>query len=727
MSTDSNSSTSSASAGKKSRVPGCDNPADIQTIHKMLQGQQYAAALNFINTVLEKNPNQPDILDVKCHLLYIKCFKEMNGNNADSITAWHEAVGQFISLFPEHPLALAWESLVCTNNGELDVAYDYLEKCFINHYPEMSPSGMLSALSSLSQEELNAGLIPAALFLLSLRATFFAQLEAAQEYEQTHRLQLRILSDSSLALPLRQTYSFYQTNSRGALTAEFTAAQQLISTFHWLEGAQAFEKIAVNDPTELNCAYNAAILYLNRSKIADASRLFKMYSDREPELNRKIDALATALLLSKSPLEDNMLLYDFQYKVTDQDRLRELLLSSNRLISQNVPADNFDGPPPLFIGSLLDQPKQTLWSESLTFEDIPLILGSVALWGKRTDREAILEFSSILECDKEDVYEFVKESFGDCVEGDPQAVTMEAPSVTIDSFTRPQAFPDNTPQDKINQLQKEHFNDLLLNWWPDFNLGVLGTTLREAAADEQKQPLVRAVIQVVEYLLGVGNPLLDFDALYNALNLKPLPPLKIESGDLATLPPSLYGAIDLKSLSDNDLAALYARYNPYGSDSVMHKLATEIVSRNTLSVDIRKTAYIKLCLSVNGIIPENIPQGKDFCKANNISDSYFDMMELQSMLMTGNMAELEKKMHEIYQDHKDEPQTMQALMNFVQQIQQLSAMIARGQNPTDLPTQGASTTEPQQTSSSGLWTPDSPNPPASPAQPEKKSSIWLPD
>ena len=725
MSTDSNSSTSSA-AGKKSRVPGCDNPADIQTIRKMLQGQQYAAAMNFINSVLEKNPNQPDILDVKCHLLYLKCVKDISGGNLESISAWNEAVEQFLAQFPDNPLALAWKSLSCSNNGDVDAGYDYLEKCFVNHYPEMNPTGMLAALSSLSQNELNEGFIPAALFLMSLRATFFDQLKATQEYEMTHRMQLRILSDSSLALPLRQTYSFYQTNSRGALTADFTAAQQLVSTFHWLEAAQAFEKIAKDDPTELNSAYNAAILYLNRSKIADASRMFKLYSEREPELNRKIDALATALLLSKSPLEDNMPLYDFQYKVTDQDRLRELLLSSNRLISQNVPAENFDGPPPLFIGSLLDQPKQTSWSESLTFEDIPLVLGSVALWGKRTDRDAILEFSSILECDRDDVYALVKETFGDCIEGDPQAVTMEAPSVTIDSFTRPQAFPDNTPQNVINQLQREHYNDLLLNCWPDLCLGVLGASLRQAAADEQKQPLVRAVIKVVEYLLGAGNPLLDFDALYAALNLKPLPPLTVESSDLASLPPTLYGAVDLKSLSDSDLAMLYARYNPYGTDSVMHKLAQEIVSRDTLSVDIRQTAYVKLCLSPNGLVPENIQQGKDFCKANNISDSYFDMMELQTMFLSGNMAEMEKKMHQIYQDHKDEPQTMQALMNFVQQIQQMSEMASRGQapNPADL---SAPTPEPPQQSTSGLWTPDSPNPPASPAPEEKKSSIWLPD
>ena len=158
----------------------------------------------------------------------------------------------------------------------------------------------------------------------------------------------------------------------------------------------------------------------------------------------------------------------------------------------------------------------------------------------------------------------------------------------------------------------------------------------------------------------------------------------------------------------------------------MHKLAQEIVSRDTLSVDIRQTAYVKLCLSPNGLVPENIQQGKEFCKANNISDSYFDMMELQTMFLSGNMAEMEKKMHQIYQDHKDEPQTMQALMNFVQQIQQMSEMASRGQapNPADL---SATTPEPPQQSTSGLWTPDSPNPPASPASEEKKSSIWLPD
>lgn len=715
--------------GKKIRDCGCNNLSDLQSIQKMLQGQQYAACLNYIDSLLAKNPDRACLLAGKCDVLFAKQIKDSQDGKADFSPAWEAALEEFYKYHPENPLALAWKSVKAAMEEDAEASYDFLEGAFMRHYPEMNPSGLLAALSVLFHKEMTSSNIPAALFLLGLRMTFLSQLNSPEELEHGRYVQVRLLSDPGIPLPLRQAYAFYQTNSRGAITAEFTAASQLVQKFHWLEAAQAFEKLAQADPTELNAAYNSAVLYMNRGKQAEAAKMFMLYAQREPDINRQVDALTTALLLKNNPLEDELPLYDIQYNVSDADKAKEILLSAAQILPQNVSPENFDGPPPVFIGALLDQPKQRTWSDNLTYEDIPLVIGSVVLWGKRTDREAMLEISSILECDLEDVTAQITDSLGDCLSGEPEKVVMDSPSVTIDSFTRQQAFPEDTPAEKIRELQSAHFNDLLINCWTDLPLGVLGSSLKEAAENKEQEPLVRAVIQVVEYLLGAENEQLDFNALKASLNLAPLPVLTVAASDLTALPASLYHCLDMKSLSDADLAMLYARYNPYGTGEAMKKLAQEIVSRDSLSVDIRKTAYIKLCLSPGGIVAENIPQGKDFCKQNGISDSYFDLMELQWQFIHGKFENTEKLMHQIYIDHKDEQNTMQMLMNFVQQIQQMSSMMNQGRPDAVSAGMGAMPGAPADAANSapsGLWTPDAPNPPAA-APAEKKSSIWLPD
>ena len=708
--------------GKKIRDCGCGNLDDYQTVQKMLEGYQLAAALNYINAALDKNPNRPCMLIAKCDALFLKHLKETKDGKESPLDLWRQAVEDFYSKFPENPLALGWKSFACALENDVESSFDYLEKCFIHHYPEMNPSGMLNALETLAHLELTDNNFPSAIFLTQLRLTFLSQIESSYDYEPTLQRQMRLLSRNDVPLAFRQSYVLLQTNSRGAVNAEFTAALELVSTFHWLESAQAFEKIAASDPTEFNAAYNSAIMYLHRGKKADAVRMFKIYAERQPEPNHKANALSIALLLTDSPFQDNMPMSDIQYTVTDQDKMTEALISSPYIQYQQLPPNsNFDGPPPLFFGMLLDQPMPKTWSDDLTFEDIPIVTGMVVLWGKRTDREAILEFTNILDCDREHISELIKESFADCVTGEPMSVLVDQPSITIDSFNREQIYPNNTPAEKESQLRQEHLNDLLINCWSNLPLGVLGSSVRQAAADPEKRFMAYAVIITLKQLLGSASRLFDFDKLYSAINLPALPVLKVGSDDLPTLLPCLYDAVDLKSLPDKDLAFMYAQYNPYGIDSFMTKISKEIISRDNLSVNLRKTAYIKLCLASKENYQEYLQKGKDFCKVNNVSDSFFDILELNALPDTGAVIEVENKMQEIYKDHKDEPEAMQALMNFLQRMQQTAEAYSQLKSAGG---QDAAAPSPILDSNSlqGL------NPGPAPAEPEeKKSSIWLPD
>ncbi len=610
--------------GKKIRACCGDNLSDLQNIQKMIQGQQFAACLKVIDSLLEKNPERACLHANKCDALFAKYYKEAQDGKQPSYQLWNAAVEDFYKYHPDNSLALVWKSLKFAIADDMESSFDFLENSFACPSADMNPNAMLSTLTLLFHGELEQHNIPAAIFVLNLRLAFLDKLEITAEQEECHRVLIRMLSDPAIPLELRQSYTLRKTNSRGAVTAEFTAALELVSRMQWQKAAKAFEAIAAADEGDSNSAYNSGVLYMERGKLPAASKMFALYASREPDPIRQENALVLSRLLSGNPLGDTLPLYNIQFKINDQDKVRESLLSCPQILSQNVSSENFDGPPPIFIGMLLDVPKHVSWSDELTLDDIPLVVGSVAVWGKRTDREAMLELSNILESDRDDILKMLQETIGDCLVGQSESVAIDTPSVTLDSFSRQQAFPENTPKDKILQLQKEHYNELLINCWPDIPLGVLGMSLREAAAQDSKKMLACAVIDVVEEIIGSVNPLLDFNQLRKVLNLSQSTYLTVPFDQLGTLPASLYKYLDLANLPDNDIRAIYARYNVFGVDSFMYAVAKEVVRRDGMPDDVKRTAYIKLCLSSRSHFEENLKNAKDFCKQKNTSDSYFD-------------------------------------------------------------------------------------------------------
>ncbi len=99
-----------------------------------------------------------------------------------------------------------------------------------------------------------------------------------------------------------------------------------------------------------------------RSWLADdagAIEAFRRYAALSVPQEDAVEAEATAMFLSPSPLGDEIDVLRWSWPVRDAERLQELLLSDRRIVPTPVDRANWpmsESPPPRMTGALLDRP-----------------------------------------------------------------------------------------------------------------------------------------------------------------------------------------------------------------------------------------------------------------------------------------------------------------------------------------------------------------------------------
>jgi tetratricopeptide (TPR) repeat protein len=98
-------------SGKKIKFCKCNEHfQEMQTIHRMITGEQNIAALDRINANLKTMPSEPWLLAMKCELL-------LQLNELESL---EETSAKFIRLQPDNPLAKLYRALVAVVRGNTE-------------------------------------------------------------------------------------------------------------------------------------------------------------------------------------------------------------------------------------------------------------------------------------------------------------------------------------------------------------------------------------------------------------------------------------------------------------------------------------------------------------------------------------------------------------------------------------------------------------------------------
>ena len=146
--------------GKKIKFCCPDLQAELDKIHRMLEGEQRAACLELIESLEAKTPDRACLLAMKAML------EAQLGNE----TKAEETVQRFIEKHPDNPVALAEQATFRATQAEPIVAVNLLQDA-LEHSPDQVPPALYDALGMVAQSLLVDNQLLAARGHLTLQIT----------------------------------------------------------------------------------------------------------------------------------------------------------------------------------------------------------------------------------------------------------------------------------------------------------------------------------------------------------------------------------------------------------------------------------------------------------------------------------------------------------------------------------------------------------------------------
>jgi hypothetical protein len=287
-------------------------------------------------------------------------------------------------------------------------------------------------------------------------------------------------------------------------------------------------------------------------------------------------------------------------------------------------------------------------------------------------------------------------------------------------------LPDDTPGERRLQLVREARADVLVNRWPELPQKVFGgKTARQAAAEATLRNRVLAAILILELATDQAADDFDFNQLRTALGLPTLGLIEGSQVSPLELPLVRLGRVAVKTLSDDALLDLYHRAQHYRYISALRKLGQEVLARPSLEKEVNR-AEVYGTLAQTEAEPakaiEYLNEARKAAEAAKSSTAPWDLAELAMRIATGEVAEADRLLTHIRNDHIREPGVAQALFQILADAGIIGPdgkppAAARGPAAASIVVPQAAGAE-----AGKIWTPGGDEPVAS----GKKSALWTP-
>jgi hypothetical protein len=234
-------------------------------------------------------------------------------------------------------------------------------------------------------------------------------------------------------------------------------------------------------------------------------------------------------------------------------------------------------------------------------EDVPHIIGFLAIYGKQTDREARLEITTDRGEHWDKVKRILARLVGDLLDDrfpdHPDEEEMVAQkSVGEDSLSWRWRLPDDTPDERRRELLAGQRRVAMLDAWTDTARAALkGLSPLEASADPAMRiPLFASVLLVEQAIADLEEQSL-LDELREKLKLPARSTIDVAGMNIQRIPLVRVPRLDVTSMPDDRLAQLLDRSVMSGAIAAILTVATELVNRETVSEDVdQAVAYRQL-------------------------------------------------------------------------------------------------------------------------------------
>ncbi|MBI2478669.1 MAG: hypothetical protein HYV60_08560 [Planctomycetia bacterium] len=675
--------------GSGNKVKFCcskDIQAELDKVIRAVQGDQRASALDHIHKLVADK-------GARNALLAIKADVQLSLGKFDDADA---TIDEFLAASPDNPVALSLSAIHACSQDDLESAIEDLQQA-MEHLDGMLAPSVYSAIGVVAQTLLRAGDVLAARGHRLMQAGL-----AGDQDDNPVRLLMRINMLREVPLLLKQDYMYADCPEGVEWAEDFEVAKKLALRGAWIAACEALDVLEEKFPGQAAILRNIGILSGWVGQRDEAVVAWKKYARlKDVPLDDAVEAEALAQLLDPAAEVDEIDSVVMLYTASDTEKLMELCLSDKRVSKMPVDLSELtvEGePPPKAAFWLLDRavPESGL---ELAREDIPTVFGEMYIYGRRTDRDARLEFS-ILRDDRFDAAKAaLTEVLGEFVNGSPaEEVTGQIPKTTA-ALTWRWRLPDDTPPAKRREFVAEQRREVMLKRWPELALKTLGgKTPREAASlPKWKVPTLAAILLLELSSEQNGNEF-DFNELRQALDLPTrdtIDPVGIDALKISIVKIPL---LDVAKLSDEDLLILYRRVVlKHASEAIRH-LAKEVLRRSSLNDKVDKNETYDLLIR-----------------------TAVDAKDASIRLASADSAACQKLVQTIQTRYMQEPGVAQGLYEILVSYGIISPEgMPAGPRRGAAPPRAAAAARPEPASK--LWTPDAP----AAASGGEKSKLWIP-
>jgi tetratricopeptide (TPR) repeat protein len=694
-------------SGKKLKFCCSDLVAEIERIHRMIEGDQPRAALRHVEQTLATHPGRASLLDLKASL-------ELSLEETD---AARKTVEGFVKLHPESPTAHACEALLLAESGDAREAIGSLQKALALVERDM-PLRVYEAMGAVGAALLESGHVLAAQAHLWLHAAL-----APKEDTRSREVLAALHHYSGLPLLLRDQITLRSAPEGAPWKGEAEQAARLADNGKWQQAVALVDKLGHKYGAEPILLYNRAVL---AGWLADDRALvagLHAYAQLDVPLDDAVEAEAVAQLLDPDLKEARLDSVVEAYAITDMDSLVARLTSDRRVQSFEMDPALFanDQPRPRHTFVLLDRPMPES-GEGLQREKVPRMAGLIAVYGRQTDRPERLELS----IDKGPAFDAAIASLteigGDALGHVTEERVIGAVSPVDQTLNWRWQLPRDTAPDVRRRLVEEERGVAIVERWPTLPLAALGgKSAREAAVDPSLRIPLMAAILILEHGANTDRDADSIAELRKELGLPQPEPIAAGSQPAQTLPLVRVQRIDVGTLSDDDLVQLYHRSIMVGAQTAIARLAQEAVRRPSLAGRIPPSDAFRRLVAAERE-PDRalalIDKARSHAKSAGESTAPWDLAELELHIAAGNPEEAKQSLARIEREHRNDPEVAAALYRLLYATGVIPNEMAGGMPAEDeMPMEAVGAPE---TAAGRIWTPDSDRPSGG------KSALWTP-
>lgn len=696
--------------GSGKKVKFCcskDIAAELEKVQESIDADQRMAALQTLRRLRKSKGDRAALL----------CLQAQVQMELRDFVGAKETIAVLREVAPENAIGLALDAQMTAAEKSVSEGCELLQQA-LGQCKDSIPVSIWQALGAITAYWSMVGNIAAA------RGHAWMRLSLSQSQdEEAGRDFIRLISNKEFPILLRQTDIFPNPAESAHWLPKLEEAESPMGVGHIAGTIANLETLDQQIPDQPAIVKRLAIYndWLGRR---DEGRKHRLRYAALSGISQPEAVEAEALALINSVEQHGVDQVRKTYAVEDLNAVLAKLQESKLANSVDTEQIKSEHGPVKAAFMLLDGESPEAIDENTPFDSIPQFLANVSLFGKTSDRPALVEFVAI------DASEFAEankafESLLSDLLGELQKEERSTALTQDGALLRMRKLIESAPPKVAEKIHDHFLESTITELWPETSRNDLGgKTPREAAGD----PLLKRRLEALLLNLQLLTERPDLVAkLRESLGIEA--EKKIAVTDIVAardVPAVRLPIVDLQSANDEVLTALWNRAVSHAYDRAVQGLGQEIINRRPLlAEELNELDVIGQMVRTSPTPVEAmgwIEKGIALAKAKGQPHGLWRVQELQVVLAQGDAQRFGDLLGEIQRDHAGEPGVSEALFQLLHSL----GLIRADGSPASQPPASGEPMQPAQSAAS-VWSGDESAPAApAPATEKPASKLWLP-